>query len=316
MVNKFSIKVPGTSANLGPGFDLMGLALDIYNIFEFSFESEATYDLRLFSGETLPFSNSDNLIKNAYLIYESCFLKNNKLPPFNVKININLPIRGGLGSSASAIVAGYLAANVVHKSLFSSIPQPSENVFLLELAKIEGHPDNTIPAYLGGLVFSFISSNQIIFFKKKFPSSVKMILFIPEMETDTIDSRKKLPEKYPIGDIVYNMSRIGTWFEFLNSEKIEHLSIAIEDKLHTPYRIKSTPYLNELVEYLRSEKILYTLSGSGPSLLIFVDREDSRNIIELISNFINLKLKKYNIKYKLIDTVPCDSGTEINNFHK
>lgn len=313
---KFIIKVPGTSANMGPGFDLMGIALQIYNHFHFEVSNTSKFELSLVDGSPLPFPVKENLIETAYRKYESYFLGNHKLPPFDVAMEMNLPIGGGLGSSASAIVAGFLAAKVIHKTHFSEIPLPTERDFLTKLGEFEGHPDNTIPAFLGGLVFSYFTHEGLVFFKKVFPEQIKLYLCIPNLYTDTNTSRKKLPEQYKMDDIVYNMSRIATWIELLNSGNLNLLCNALEDKLHTPYRVDSNSYLSKLVKLLRDEKIHYSLSGSGPSLLLYIPEEKESNFLDFFYNLLDSNFPSSSTNIKVFKIHPCQIGTEVYNHTK
>lgn len=308
---KFTIKVPGTSANMGPGFDLMGIALEIYNLFHFEISESSKFQIKMQDDSPLPFSTHENLIQTSYHKYESFFMHEKKLPPFNVSLQMNLPIGGGLGSSASAIVAGFLAANVVHKSYFPEIPIPEERDFLTRLAEMEGHPDNTIPAFLGGLVFSYFTGDGLVYFKKEFPKKIKLYLCIPDFHTDTNDSRKKLPENYKIEDIIYNMSRLATWIEFLNSENLNLLHNALEDKLHTPYRVDSSPYLKNLVKVLRNESIYFSLSGSGPTLLLYIPEEKEDNFIDFFHSLLYKNAIPDISKIKVLKINPCSRGTEV-----
>lgn len=312
MITDFTIKVPGTSANLGPGFDLLGMALNLYNDFHFSFTEDSNYKITKEDGSPLPFVIKDNLIKLAYKKYGEIYLPNKNLPPFNVRVNLNLPMKGGLGSSASAIIAGFLTAKIFHERELKSIPMPEENSILTELAKLEGHPDNTTPALLGGFILSYFTKHGLIYFRKKFPSNVKLFLFIPEIETDTNDSRKKLPEFYSTDDIIFNMSRISTWNEFINNGNYNLLKLCVEDKVHTPYRIDSIPILKEICPILTEREICYTLSGSGPTLLIYVEEQRAKVFIEEFKGLFNSKLQRENINYKFLSIETCEIGTIIN----
>jgi len=313
MMTDFTIKVPATSANLGPGFDLLGMALDLYNDFHFSFAEDSNYKISREDGSPLPFVIKDNLIKLAYKKYGDIYLPNKNLPPFNVRVNLNLPMRGGLGSSASAIIAGFLTAKKYHELEIKSIPLPSENSILTELAMLEGHPDNTTPALLGGFILSYFTKEGLIFFRKKFPSNIKLFLFIPEIETDTNDSRKKLPETYATEDIIFNMSRISTWSEFIHTGNYNLLKLCVEDKLHTPYRIENIPILKEISDILLDNNICYTLSGSGPTLLIYVEEQRAMNFNEEFHKLVKSNLEQNKINYKFIPIETCETGTIIKN---
>lgn len=165
---QYSIRVPGTSANLGPGFDLFGLAFRIYNQFQFQFLPGKEFKTSVKGMETLPFGPDEDLVLSSYRSYFEKFLSGKEIIPYSLQMDLKLPMKGGLGSSASAAVAGVCAARFVHKNFYPGISIPKENEFLFHLGQIEGHPDNTIPAYLGGFVFSYFNGNRLEFVKKNF----------------------------------------------------------------------------------------------------------------------------------------------------
>ncbi|MCB1177202.1 MAG: homoserine kinase [Leptospiraceae bacterium] len=306
------VKVPGTSANLGPGFDILGLSLEIYNEFYFSFGKDCNYNLKFLDGTPLPFPIEDNLIKVGYSKYFEKYLPEKEIIPFDTVMALSLPLKGGLGSSASALVTGFKAAEYAHKKYYKKEKFPPLDSILYELAMLEGHPDNTTPAYIGGFVFSFFSEDKLIYFQNKFPSSVKLFLFIPEIQIETNHSRKKLPPNYPVNDVVFNMARIGTWVYFLKSKKYKDLELAVEDRIHTPYRIKNEPALNSAIEIIKKLGACYSLSGSGPTLLIYCPKDKSKKFIEDFQKKVkNSSLK--NTKYKILPIKTCNSGTRSKN---
>jgi len=308
-IEKLYVKVPGTSANLGPGFDILGLALQVYNEFYFEFNETAQYEMHLLDGSSLPFTVENNLLLQAYKTYYHTFLQSQQIFPYSVKMNLNLPIKGGLGSSATALVAGFCAASYIHKKFYDFIPFPSEREFLYNLAKLEGHPDNTTPAFLGGFIFSYFDEEQLIYYKKNLPNSLSLFLFIPEFQTETKGSRKKLPDKYPTKDIIFNMSRMGTWMQYLETQNYEDLKLAIQDKLHTPYRIDQLPFLKKVSQIITDLGYCFSLSGSGPSLLIYCPKESKEIFLRDFKQKLNFF--ELPINYKIIETKICQEGTII-----
>lgn len=306
------LRVPGTSANLGPGFDLLGLALKIYNEFYFSFGDSENYELSFLDGSPLPFSTKENLIKDAYLKYFQLFLPDQIIIPFNVKMTLSLPLKGGLGSSASALVAGFKAAEYIHRKKFKKHKFPSKDQVLYEIAMMEGHPDNTTPAILGGFVFSYFTNNRLVYFKEKIPSNASLFLFIPDLQIETNDSRKKLPSTYSTEDVVYNMARISTWIKYLKTGKFEHLRLALEDRVHTPYRIKNESFLQRAVEVGMQLGACYSLSGSGPTLLFYIPQKLAKDFAkqfdELMKNH-----PEPNRNYKIFPIDVCNSGTLVKD---
>ncbi|EQA37202.1 homoserine kinase [Leptospira inadai serovar Lyme str. 10] len=275
---KFQVQVPGTSANLGSGFDLFGLAFKIYNRFSFEFGVSESFRSSVKGYEVPPFSEDEDLVLAAYKNYFSLFIPEISPPPYSVKMELDLPMKGGLGSSASAVVAGYTAARFAQETYFKGTKAPSESDFLYNLALLEGHPDNTTPAYLGGFVFSYFAEERLYYFKKKFPKGIHCFFLIPEFEIATNHSRKCLPEKYPVEDVIFNMSRFGTWWEFLESGKPGLLQKALEDRIHTPYRMNPEFPILPLVEKVEKEVLGVSLSGSGPSILLYCQRKHSKRI--------------------------------------
>lgn len=281
-IRQYSIRVPGTSANLGPGFDLFGLAFRIYNHFQFRFLPGAEFQTSVKGMDVLPFSQDEDLVLESYRSYFRTFLKDTDPVPYSLTMDLGLPMKGGLGSSASAAVAGFCAARFAHKNFFPKLSLPSENLFLYHLARIEGHPDNTIPAYLGGFVCAYFNGERLEVIKKKFPKRVRCFLLVPGLETSTHQSRKTLPPTYSTEDVIFNMSRIATWMEFLDSGKTELLRLALEDKIHTPYRMHSEFELNPLLNEVSKHLAGYSLSGSGPSVLLFCERKKAVRVESIL----------------------------------
>ncbi|EMY77646.1 homoserine kinase [Leptospira weilii serovar Ranarum str. ICFT] len=281
-IRQYSICVPGTSANLGPGFDLFGLAFKIYNDFQFQFHPGEEFKTSVKGMEILPFGPDEDFVISSYRSYFRKFLPGKEPVAYSLLMDLKLPMKGGLGSSASAAVAGVCAARFAHKNFYPKIPLPKENEFLFHLGRIEGHPDNTIPAYLGGFVFAYFNGERLEYVKKKFPKRVRCFLIVPNLETSTHQSRKILPSSYSTEDVIFNMSRVVTWMEFLDSGKVSLLKLALEDRLHTPYRMHSEFELNPLLIEIRRNLIGYSLSGSGPSVLLFSERNNAVRVEKIL----------------------------------
>lgn len=311
---KIQIRVPGTSANLGPGFDLMGMALKTYNTFSFTFPPIEEFVSELKGGLPPPFAKSEDLVWIAYQRYFKEFLENEKSPTYHCKMDLNLPLKGGLGSSASAIVAGLTLAREVHKRKFPQKLIPQESRFLHFLASFEGHPDNTLPAYLGGLVFTYqMDDVHLKYVKKRFPNSVAVFAFTPEYAISTEESRKNLPTVYKTSDVIFNMSRVGAWMQFLDKRKFSDLRIALEDRIHTPYRLHSDFPLYPLLKKFQEKDIGFCLSGSGPTLLLFAERKKAESVFAYLSEEIKTNLAEQ-MSYQLKRIQTDWEGTKISFF--
>ena len=310
---KIYFKIPATSANLGSGFDLIGLALNVYNEFFFDFFDYPNYKVQLYSKKPLPFTTEQDLIRIAYKQYFLTFLKE-KIPiPYHLELKLQIPLKSGLGSSATAILAGFCLGREIHKIFFQDIPLPEQNEFLLNLIQIEGHLDNLLPAYLGGVVWAYcIENRKIQYYKKTFPNSIRCFLLIsPEnIQVSTKDSRQFLPQNYNIQDVLHNMSRFATWIEFLYSKKASDLRLALEDKIQTPYRLNEKSRLFQFLEEIKKSCIGYSLSGSGPATLIYFQRKYSqeieKKIIELFKEYTKDDFKNY----RLIGVKPIIKGLQ------
>ncbi len=313
---KFQIKIPGTSANLGSGFDLLGMAFKIYNEFQFEFGASSEFVRKVKGLDHSPFTDEDDLVLQSYRKYFSIFLSKSNLPiehvPYKVVMDLNLPMKGGLGSSASAVVAGFSAARFVQEKYFPETKLPSEADFLYQLALLEGHPDNTTPAYLGGFVFSYFAEKRLYYFKRKFPKNIHCFFLVPDFETETNHSRKSLPETYPVEDIIFNMSRMATWWEFLDSGEPGLLERALEDKIHTPYRMNSEFPLLPLVEQIRKELIGISLSGSGPTVVGYARRKDSKRLEKSLSALCKKFSEERGIRCRLLRLEPDTLGARIS----
>lgn len=309
------ISVPGTSANLGPGFDILGMALKVYNHFAFRFEPRIGYDARYRNGDPLPFSQDEDLVFHSYREYYRIFLPDQEIIPYQCKMELALPMKGGLGSSASAVVAGFVLAREIHKILYPSVAIPSEGRFLYELAMQEGHPDNTSPAYLGGFILSYFDRvGHLTYFKKKFPQSVGIYAFTPEIEVATSESRKCLPEQFRMEDMIFNMTRIATWIQFFETRKFSDLRIALEDRVHTPYRIPGIAGIEDILPILDKKQLGFCLSGSGPTVLVFTERKKIAQIEKSLFSEIAEVMESKGIRYSLRRMQTDNEGVKIRRW--
>lgn len=252
-MNMLKIKVPATSANLSVGFDTLGIALNIYN--EFTFEANNVDDVEAFDAK---FRN-DNMVLNSYKHFYQ-YYKIDYIPVKIIPTCIDIPSSRGLGSSASCIVAGVMAANII-----SGLKLPAAE--LLDLcALIEGHPDNVLPALIGGLCAAF-KTNGKYYFKKYCPSdSLKLYSLIPPFELKTELSRSVLPQMYKREDVVANLSRIVNLPSAFIDGDIELIKAIFDDKIHEPYRYKLIEHSLDVKKYFNEYAV--SISGAGSSLLV------------------------------------------------
>jgi homoserine kinase len=254
-----TIKVPATSANLGPGFDSLGLALDLWNesVFEVA-EASSVYIEGEGNGRVSQGRN--NLILRAAQALADQVQKD--LPPLIVRCVNRIPFGSGLGSSAAATLAGLLAANVLTGS-------PLAKLEILNLAtRLESHPDNVAPALMGGLVVSTVEEGQVL--ARKLPiAPLQITVVVPEFRFPTRQARKALPHRVKMKEAVHNISRAVLLTEAFRTGDMNLLAEAMTDVLHQPYRIPQIPGAQAAMQAMRSQGAAVALSGAGPSLIAF-----------------------------------------------
>lgn len=258
------VKVPATSANIGPGFDSLGMALNLYN----TYEVEEIESGLVIEGCEKKYANDKNLI---YIAMIECF-KKTKYYPKGIKIVISseVPVSRGLGSSATCIVGGILAANELSGGKLSQQE-------ILELAtEIEGHPDNVAPALLGGMVAS-VYDDEVYYSKINVKEGLKFLALIPNFKLPTKKSRGILPKVIPHSDAVFNVGRVALMVSALHNGEFELLSVASEDRLHQHYR---GTLIDGYQSILKTSKELGAkgvfLSGAGPTILVALDSSDNQ----------------------------------------
>ena len=276
---KVSVKVPASSANIGPGFDCMGLALPIYNTItiEETVLPGTGIEINVMSeDESADEQVFDNIPKDKNnLVYKAVEMLYNSIgqEPSELKINIqtSFPIARGLGSSSSVIVGGLLAANKL-------LGNPADETALLAIAtEVEGHPDNVAPAILGGLVLSSLEDDgSVTYFKLNWPEEWDLTVCIPDFELSTEISRSVLPKEVSMADANFNAKHLAMLIQALNTEDSKLMKLALKDKLHQPYREKLVPGMKEIMEAFKHEDGVLgcVLSGADPTLLVISHKYD------------------------------------------
>ncbi len=277
------LRVPFTSANLGPGFDLFGLALNLYARFQIIYESPGVY--RLFDENERPLVLGDekNYIRKAYLATLADQFPEQEIPGITAHFQNDIPGGRGFGSSACAFVAGVAAAN--HYLQHRGRPVLDLDAELRLLSRLEGHPDNSTPARVGGWVFVYEDrERELRYVRKQLPEDLGLVALIPDYTVSTQKSRTALPEKVGREDILSGMRGSLLWLEYIQSGDPEFLMRALRsDRLHEPYRAENIPNFAQLRESLTCYGL--TISGSGPGMLAFYSRareDETREEIEEI----------------------------------
>lgn len=261
----FKIQIPATSANLGAGFDALGLALSYYNYVEM--EESDTIDISSADGLDIP-TNEKNLIYiSAKDLFNVC---GKKLEGLRLVQTNNIPMARGLGSSSACIIAGLVGANKM-------LGNPLTKDDLVDLsAQIEGHPDNTAPALLGGIVTAVFDGRKVHWVKQEVFTKLKFVAIIPDFELKTEEARACLPKEVSHKDAVYNLSRAALFSASLLTGKFENLRTAVHDRLHQPYRMELIPHCREVfdIAYTHGAYGAY-ISGAGPTIMAIVDEQNT-----------------------------------------
>jgi homoserine kinase len=261
------VEVPATSANLGSGFDSLGIALTMKN--RVWMEEYDALQITCTDNVDIPKDESNLIFWAANYLYELC---GKKLPGLRIIQENNIPLARGLGSSSSCIVAGILGAN-----RFLGNPLSETDIINLA-AKIEGHPDNTSPAITGGLVASAMEGERVYSVSVPVSEKIRFAVMIPPFELKTEKAREVLPKSYSREDAVYNLSRSGLMTASLFSGKLENLRVAVQDMIHQPYR-------RDLIDgYDGVFRMSYELgslgtyvSGAGPTIIAMIDADGAES---------------------------------------
>ena len=267
-MNKVTIRVPATTANLGPGFDAFGCALSLYTDVTFE-ETEAGLEI---TGCDEAFTGPDNLAYTAYCAVLGSLSEEVK----GVKIHIDaqIPIGRGLGSSAALLVAGAMAANVLRGNRLST--QGLMNI----TNAMEGHPDNLAPAFFGGLTASMVDNGLPITVSFPLHPDWEILALIPDFELHTHFARSVLPTQIPRADAVYNLSHGAMVLKALELGDEKLLRNAMQDALHQPYRKKLIPDYDAIEGLVRTSGAAFCLSGAGPTLLCITRNKKVRELLE------------------------------------
>lgn len=257
-----SVKVPATSANLGPGFDTLGLALALYDELEVSVRDEPGATVEVTGvGEGEVATDESNLVVRA--IAHAFDAVGVPMPGLNLRARNSIPHGRGLGSSGAAIVSGIMAA----KGLLEGVVDLDAQQLLALANDMEGHPDNVAPALFGGLTIAWVTPDGPRFKKLIVHRGVSPLVLVPEHVMSTALARSLQPQSVPHEDAVFNVSRSALLVAAL-IQSPELLHAATEDKLHQSYRASAMPETDRLITLLRENGFAAVVSGAGPSILV------------------------------------------------
>lgn len=273
-----TVTVPATTANIGPGFDCLGAAFSLYNRFHFTrftpLSDSAPFQITVEGTEASRVNTgASNLAYRAYL---KCYERiGQPAPPVHIKINLGVPLSRGLGSSSTAIVGGIVGANALAGSPLS------ENALAGLANEIEGHPDNVVPALLGGARLVAMASGHLQICDLPWHESVVPVVIIPEFELSTADARRVLPGHYSRADAIFNTAHIGLLLRGLATGNGDWITGGMSDRIHQPYRKKLIPGYNSVRRAaMQAGAWGLVISGAGPTLLALAPKGNEETVRE------------------------------------
>ncbi|GAB7386536.1 homoserine kinase [Bacillaceae bacterium] len=295
---RIRVRVPASTANLGPGFDTIGMAFQLYTTVTVS-PAERT-SIRMFGRdvEGIP-ADKKNLI---YQVMEKVFVAAGEpMPELAITVENEIPLTRGLGSSAAAIIGALIAAN-----RFLATPFSTEEIYRMA-TELEGHPDNVGASLFGGIVVATMEEKEVPYIKLLPPEGLRAVVAIPDFPLATEKAREVLPETYPRRDVVHSISHASLLVAALATGRIEWLKKAMQDRIHQPYRASLVPGLERLLREATEYGALgAALSGAGPTLIALVNGEEER-----LKQFMRDTLEREGITCEVLTLLPDIDGVQV-----
>lgn len=269
-----TVTIPATTANLGPAFDCLGLALALYNRVTLRPAPTVRVSVKGEGVGHIPEDESNLAIRAAYRLLDHI---DQPRTGFVLEQENAIPVSSGLGSSAATVLGGLLAVNALHG-------EPLSRQEILALAAgLEGHPDNVAPALFGGLVLTLQTPEGLLIESLGLPL-LQILVVLPDYELSTAQARAALPASVPLNDAVFNVGRALLLARALEQGNGRLLKIAMEDRLHQPYRLPLIPGMESaFAAAYNAGAVSVALSGAGPSLVIFLPQQEPvHHIVEAV----------------------------------
>ncbi len=273
-----TVTVPATTANLGPGFDCLGAALTIYNQFTFTRSPGSTLQITAagLDAKRVALDSSNLAYRAFHRLYQTI---EQPLPAIQLSIKLSVPLARGLGSSATAIVGGLLGANVL-----AGEPLSQDEIMALAIA-LEGHPDNVVPALLGGCQLTVSTAERPLVCPVEWHPTLTPVVAMPNFELSTAVARSVLPGQYSLASAVFSASRVGLLVRGLETGTGPWLEAALQDELHQPYRKRLiTGYDSVRDAALEAGAYGLVISGAGPTLLAITATATASTVAEAIAS--------------------------------
>lgn len=262
------IAVPASTANLGPGFDTLGMAVNLYSWIEMKVATETKITLLGDQLYGIPTDKTNLIYKMAQLVFQKAGVSISEL---EITMYSDIPLTRGLGSSASAFVGGLCAANAL-------IGFPLTDTEILNIStSIEKHPDNVAASLYGGIVVATWDGEEANCIRITPPEELETLVVIPEFQLSTSKAREVLPAQLSMADTIFNISRSSLLVAALSLGQLNMIKTAMQDRLHQPYRASLVPGMQQILEQATEQGALgIALSGAGPTMIAFVDRHSQQ----------------------------------------
>ena len=269
--NRIELRVPASTSNLGPGYDAIGLSVSLYN--EFLFERiESGLEIRI-EGEGADVLPRSTEHRGYQAFQKACQNLGHEVPGLRIVQHNAIPLARGLGGSGTAVLAGTLAA-----FLFAGV-EPNPSGVLDQSFTIETHPDNITPSLVGGLTISAIDGAHVAYIKLVTPTDLTTVVLIPERGLNTDEARKVVPKQFSREDMVFNIRGAGMIMAALATNQLDHLPLAMRDRLHQPYRALLLPGMMEIFQAaLDAGSPGVALSGAGSGIFAFAYHHNEKAI--------------------------------------
>ncbi|MEC0126290.1 homoserine kinase [Paenibacillus pabuli] len=265
---RVTVKVPASTANLGPGFDTLGMALSLYAWLEMKPAEQTIFHLHGDHLTGLPTDKSNLIYEVAQMVFNEAGIS---VPELEISMYSDIPLTRGLGSSASAIVGALAAANAL-------IGIPLSDAKLLDMAtSLEKHPDNVGASLYGGIIAAAWDGSCVDHIRIEPHQDLQTLVIVPDFELSTSKARNVIPQQFEKSDVIHNISRSSLLVAALASGRLDMIQKAMSDRIHQPYRASLVPGMAEILTHAVSHGALgAALSGAGPTVLTLVDRHDTR----------------------------------------
>ena len=299
-VQKVRVKVPASTANLGPGFDSLGMALNLYAWIDMAISDQTTIHLIGDQMNGIPTDKSNLIYKVAQMVFEQADVSH---PELDITMYSDIPLTRGLGSSASAIVGALAGANAL-------IGNKLTQYELFQIAsRLEKHPDNVGASLFGGIVVAFWDGEKAESIRIEPDANLEVLVAIPAFQLSTEKARSVMPKQVAMKDAVFNLSHSSLLVAALSTGNLGMIRHAMKDALHQPYRAELIPGMKTLLEQAENHGALgVALSGAGPTMLALVDARSGQK--EELESFLKDTLAKEGIEAQTLWLKPSGEGVE------